>query len=65
MPELITSPSDDREYRLLQLPNELMAILISDPDTDTSAASLNVNAGAALDQAEHPGTAHFLEHMLF
>jgi secreted Zn-dependent insulinase-like peptidase len=43
----------------------MKVMLISDPDAEMSAASLNVDIGAALDTAPYYGTAHFLEHMLF
>ncbi|XP_065207037.1 insulin-degrading enzyme [Planococcus citri] len=59
------SIQDKRLYRGLTLNNGLRALLISDPTTDKSAASLTVNVGALNDGAELPGLAHFLEHMLF
>ena len=37
--------SDKREYKLITLPNKLQALLISDPEADKSAASLDVNVG--------------------
>ena len=40
-------------------------MLIHDPVGDLSAASIDVKAGTALDPVDYPGTAHFLEHMLF
>lgn len=40
-------------------------LLISDPTTDKSAASLDVHVGSMSDPWEVPGVAHFLEHMLF
>ena len=43
----------------------MRVLIISDPDADKSAASLDVNVGAALDPKPLYGTAHFLEHMLF
>jgi len=46
----------------------MKALLISDPEADKSAASLDVAVGCALDRKdpiELYGTAHFLEHMLF
>ena len=43
----------------------IKCLLVSDPQTDRSAASLDVNAGYLLDPAEFPGLAHFCEHMLF
>ena len=55
----------DREYRYLKLPNSLQALLISDPTTHKSAASMDVYVGTNNDPEEFPGLAHFLEHMLF
>ena len=40
-------------------------LLISDPTTDKSAASLDVHVGSMSDPWEIPGLCHFLEHMLF
>ena len=45
--------------------NGLQVYLISDPGIDQSAASMSVEAGSWQDSEEYPGTAHFLEHMLF
>ncbi len=59
------SPSDDRSYRYLVLKNGLKVLLISDPETDKSAASLNVNVGSFQNPQGRDGLAHFLEHMLF
>lgn len=63
--DIIKSQNDDRTYRYLELPNQLRVLLISDPRTEKSAASLDVNTGSRDDPAERPGLAHFLEHMLF
>ncbi|KAK7590251.1 hypothetical protein V9T40_001864 [Parthenolecanium corni] len=57
--------NDQRLYRGIELSNGLRALLVSDPTTDKSAASLTVNVGALNDFKELPGLAHFLEHMLF
>ena len=59
------SPNDRRDYRALELENGLKVLLISDPETDKAAASMDVNAGSNSDPAEFEGLAHFLEHMLF
>ena len=59
------STQDTRLYRGLLLDNGLKCLLISDPTTDRSAASLDVHAGYMLDPTQFPGLAHFLEHMLF
>ena len=53
------------EYRSIVLPNQLRVLLISDPKADRAAASMSVGAGSLADPPQHPGTAHFLEHMLF
>ena len=42
---IIKSPNDKRDYRGLILHNKLKVLLISDPTTDKSAASLDVNVG--------------------
>ena len=63
--EVIKSPNDDRAYRYLELDNSLPVILISDAETDKSAAALVVFRGSMHDPEAHPGLAHFLEHMLF
>ncbi len=59
------SPADDRDYRVLTLDNGLTALLVSDPEADKAAASLNVDVGSAQDPEDLPGLAHYLEHMLF
>lgn len=59
------SPNDARLYKYLQLPNKLEAIIISDPEADKSAASLDVRVGSALEPKTRHGLAHFCEHMLF
>ncbi|QSP94304.1 insulinase family protein [Marinobacter salinisoli] len=59
------SPNDNNDYRLVELDNGLRAILVSDPDADKAAASLNVAVGSGNDPRDREGMAHFLEHMLF
>jgi len=61
----ITSPEDKRQYRIITLNNGLSAFLCSDPHTDKSAASLDVNIGSFAEPDHAQGLAHFLEHMLF
>jgi insulysin len=66
--EVITprvSPHDTRDYRVLTLDNGLTALLVSDPDADRAAASMNVSVGSAQDPDDLAGLAHFVEHMLF
>ncbi len=63
--QVIKSDSDHRQYRSIELPNKLRVLLISDPNTDKAAASLDVHTGSAQDPKDYQGLAHFLEHMLF
>lgn len=49
----------------IKLNNGLQAVLISDPHTDQSSATLVVGAGSWQDPEPYPGLAHFVEHMLF
>ena len=63
--EVIKSPADSRDYRHFVLENGLKVVLVSDPNVDKSAASLDVAVGSGTDPKEWPGMAHFLEHMLF
>ena len=55
---------DTRSYRIITLENGLTALLVSDPDTDKAAASLDVNIGSFAEPTRALGLAHFLEHML-
>lgn len=59
------SPNDSREYRYLELPNKMRVALVSDPETDKSAAAMAVYRGSFHEPEHRPGLAHFLEHMLF
>ena len=59
------SPHDSRDYRVLTLENGLTALLVSDPEADKAAASMNVAVGSAQNPDDLAGLAHFLEHMLF
>ncbi len=63
--EVVKSDEDKRLYRGLVLENGLRTLLISDPETDKSAAAVDVNVGHLSDPEELPGLAHFCEHMLF
>ncbi|XP_057329083.1 insulin-degrading enzyme-like [Microplitis mediator] len=59
------SVNDNRSYRGLILNNDMKVMLISDPTTQKSAATLNINIGVMNDPDELPGLANFCEHMLF
>ncbi|KAI3412558.1 uncharacterized protein J3R85_017262 [Psidium guajava] len=62
---IIKARNDNREYRRVVLENSLEALLVSDPDTDKCAASMDVGVGHFSDPPGIEGLAHFLEHMLF
>ena len=59
------SPNDEKEYEYLTLKNGLRLLLVSDKNTDKSAASLVAMRGQNHDPSQHLGLAHFFEHMLF
>ncbi|XP_078079642.1 insulin-degrading enzyme isoform X1 [Mustelus asterias] len=63
--DVIKSPEDKREYRGLELSNDIRVLLVHDPTTDKSSAALDVHIGSLADPKEIPGLAHFCEHMLF
>ncbi|KAI9161372.1 hypothetical protein LWI28_016770 [Acer negundo] len=63
--EIVKPRTDKRQYKRLVLSNSLQVLLISDPDTDKCAASMDVNVGSFSDPDGLDGLAHFLEHMLF
>ena len=60
-----TPAFSERKVRKIRLDNGFQAILVSDPKTDQSAATIAVQAGSWQDPDQAPGIAHFLEHMLF
>lgn len=61
----VASPNDKREFRYLQLDNQLPVLLVSDPLADKAAAALDVAVGSGDDPQNRMGLAHYLEHMLF
>uniref|UniRef100_A0A5B7AKQ5 Putative Insulinase (Peptidase family M16) family protein isoform 1 n=1 Tax=Davidia involucrata TaxID=16924 RepID=A0A5B7AKQ5_DAVIN len=63
--EIVKPRTDKREYRRIVLQNSLQVLVISDPDTDKCAASMNACVGSFSDPDGLEGLAHFLEHMLF
>eukprot|EP01064_Diplonema_japonicum_P009631 TRINITY_DN17103_c0_g1_i1.p1 TRINITY_DN17103_c0_g1~~TRINITY_DN17103_c0_g1_i1.p1 ORF type:complete len:1092 (+),score=202.38 TRINITY_DN17103_c0_g1_i1:66-3341(+) len=52
-------------HKYITLPNGLDVLLISDPATEQSAASMDCKVGQFNDPVELPGLAHFTEHMMF
>ncbi|MEH6625798.1 MAG: insulinase family protein [Motiliproteus sp.] len=63
--DIIKSPNDPRDYLAFELNNGLKVLVISDPETDKAAVSLDVSVGSGDDPEQRQGLAHFLEHMLF
>ncbi|KAJ2451447.1 metalloprotease [Coemansia sp. RSA 2336] len=59
------SAGDQRQHALIKLPNNLMVLCTSDPNSTQAAGALSVNIGSFADPPELQGLAHFLEHMLF
>lgn len=62
---LLNPSLQKRKTAKLRLNNGLEVYLISDELADQSAAALGVKTGSWQDPKAYPGTAHFLEHMLF
>ncbi|KAJ1816395.1 metalloprotease, partial [Coemansia sp. RSA 2598] len=63
--DLNKSESDAREYRLIRLPNGLVAMVIHDAVESKACAALDVNVGSLADPPALQGLAHFCEHLLF
>ena len=61
----IQKPKTDKlNYGFKVLSNGLKVLLVSDPDTNKSAAALGVNIGSLVDKKDEQGLAHFCEHLL-
>lgn len=56
---------DNREYKLIRLPNQLEALIVCDPKTDKSSAAMDVRVGHLSDPRDLQGMAHYCEHLLF
>lgn len=63
--KILSSSLERQQSAKIRLDNGLEAFIVSDPDTSKAGAVLTVLAGSWSDPIEHPGMAHFLEHMLF
>ncbi len=59
------SAADERDYRVIQLPNKLQVLLCSDAVAEKSSAAMDVHVGHFSDPEQVAGLAHFCEHMLF
>jgi len=63
--DIVKPTSDKLSYRFVELHNGIKVVLVSDPETDKSAAALDVRVGSFSDPENISGLAHFTEHMLF
>lgn len=61
----LASANDKNQYLSFKLINGLKVLVISNPNADKAAASMNIAAGSYHEPDAYPGLAHFLEHMLF
>ncbi len=61
---IIKPKTDNLNYGFKVLSNGIKALIISDPDTNKSAAALGVNIGNLMDGKKEQGLAHFCEHLL-
>lgn len=65
-PQILKSPLHDaRTYGYFKLGNGLRVLVISDNETQLSAAAMDVAVGSFSDPPSYTGLAHFCEHMLF
>lgn len=58
-------PDSRKSYRLIQLKNGILTLLISDPLHETAGGALCVRAGSFLDPDDIIGLAHLCEHAIF
>ncbi|KAL1412548.1 metalloprotease [Vanrija albida] len=63
--KLLLPPTEDREHRYFTLDNGLEVVVVSDPNADKAAASMDVGVGHLSDPDDLPGCAHFCEHLMF
>jgi insulysin len=63
--DIVKSICDKLNYRYIKLKNQMECILVSDSESQTSAATLRVESGNLKDPEGVNGLAHFCEHMLF
>lgn len=62
--KIIKSDNDVKTQKYVVLPNNMKCLIISDPKTDKSAASIELMVGSLNDTEEFKGTAKFLQGML-
>lgn len=57
------SDKDTRQYQAIRLDNDMVVLLVSDPQAVKSLSALVVPVGSLEDPVTHQGLAHYLEHM--
>jgi len=57
------SEKDPRQYQAIRLANDMVVLLVSDPQAVKSLSALVVPVGSLEDPEAHLGLAHYLEHM--
>lgn len=57
------SDKDTRQYQAVRLDNDMVVLLVSDPQAVKSLSALVVPVGSLEDPETHQGLAHYLEHM--
>lgn len=63
--DITKSPTDQRNYRIVELDNGMRCVLVHEAEARQASAALAVAAGHFHDPHHAQGLAHFLEHMLF
>lgn len=61
----VKSPIDDREYRYVELPNNLRALLIHDSRSARAVVAASVARGSDQDPEGHEGLAHLVGSLMF
>ncbi len=57
------SDKDTRQYQAIRLDNDMVVLLVSDPQAVKSLSALVVPVVSLEDPEAHQGLAHYLEHM--
>ena len=57
------SDKDNRQYQAVRLDNDMVVLLVSDPQAVKSLSALVLPVGSLQDPDDHLGLAHYLEHM--
>ena len=63
--DIVKPKLDTREYKVLKLVNELEVLLVSDSESQTSAAAMDVKVGHFSDPADFPGVSYYEIRSLF